>query len=313
MRSRKCLSKKALSCEKGDVKRKEKSLVYKIIHELKKQFSIITLCKIAGVSKSGYYKWFKRQNNPSKKELEDQSIVTKIIKCQQDPDINWSYGYPRIKTWLKKTYGLRVNHKRIYRLMKRYGIQAKIRKKKWRHFGRKEKCVVSDNYLNREFSATRPNEKWVTDITCLKFNGKKIYLSTILDLYNNEVVSYKISERNDLKLVTDTLKSAIKKRDVKGLLLHSDQGFQYTSIRYNQLLKRSNINVSMSRKGNCFDNACIESFFSHFKTEYFYRSRFKTSKEVTTTVRKYIKFYNNKRFQKKLNNLSPTEFRATAA
>ncbi|PEK98052.1 IS3 family transposase [Bacillus sp. AFS017336] len=128
------------------------------------------LCKIASVSKSGYYKWLKRKNNPSNKVLEDQSIVSKIIKCQQDPDINWSFGYPRIKTWLKKTYGLIVNHKRLYRLMKKNGIQVKIRKKKWKYFGRKELNVVSENKLNREFSATRPNEKWVTDITCLQFN-----------------------------------------------------------------------------------------------------------------------------------------------
>ncbi|WP_235821804.1 IS3 family transposase [Gottfriedia acidiceleris] len=302
-----------MSCEKGAGKRREKSLEYRIIHELKKQFPIMILCKIAGVSKSGYYKWLKRQSNPSNKELEDQTIVLKIIKSQEDPDINWSYGYPRVKTWLKKTYGLKVNHKRLYRLMKKNGIQAKIRKKKWRYFGRKEKCVVSENKLNREFSATRPNEKWVTDITCLQFNRKKIYLSAILDLYNNEVVSYKISDRNDLKLVADTLKSAIKKRDVKGLLLHSDQGFQYTSIRYNQLLSRYDIKGSMSRKGNCLDNACIESFFSQFKTECFYRYRFKTSKEVTAAIKKYMKFYNNKRFQKKLSNLSPTEYRAMAA
>jgi putative transposase len=197
--------------------------------------------------------------------------------------------------------------------MKANGIQAKIRKKKWKHFGRKEKYIVSENYLNREFSATCPNEKWVTDITYLLFNGKKIYLSTIQDLYNNEIISYKISERNDLKLVADTVKEAIKKRDVKGLLLHSDQGFQYTSIRYNKLLKRYNIKQSMSRKGNCLDNACMESFFSHFKAECFYRYQFESSNEVKEAVKNYIKFYNNKRFQKKLNNLSPTEYRAKAA
>lgn len=245
--------------------------------------------------------------------MDDQSIVTKIIKCQQDSDINWSYGYPRVQTWLKKMYGLNINHKRIYRLMKANGIQAKIREKKWKHFGRKEKYVVSQNYLNREFSATRPNEKWVTDITYLLFNGQKLYLSVILDLYNNEIISYKISERNDLKLVADTVKEATKKRDVKGLLLHSDQGFQYTSIRYNKLLKRYNIKQSMSRKGNCLDNACMESFFSHFKSECFYRYQFESSNEVKEAVKNYIKFYNNKRFQKKLNNLSPTEYRAKAA
>jgi transposase InsO family protein len=245
--------------------------------------------------------------------LDDQFIVSKIIECQQDPDINWSYGYPRVRTWLKREYDLEINHKRIYRLMKTNGIQAKIRRKKWKHFGPKEKYVVSDNHLNREFSATRPNEKWVTDITYLIFNGKRLYLSTILDLYNNEIVSYKISERNDLKLVADTVKNAIKKRAVQGLLLHSDQGFQYTSKSYNQLLQRYNIKASMSRKGNCLDNACMECFFSHFKTECFYRYQFEDAKEVEKAVKQYIWFYNNDRFQKKLNNLSPIEFRAKAA
>ncbi|MEH7351679.1 IS3 family transposase [Gottfriedia acidiceleris] len=313
MRSRKRLFKKALSCEKEDDSGKEKSIEYSIIHELKNQFTIVILCKIAGVSKSGYYKWLARQSSPTKKDLEDQSIVKKIIECQQDPDINWSYGYPRVKTWLSKVYGLKVNHKRIYRLMKSNNVQAKIRKKKWKHFGRKEKFVFSSNYLNRDFSAKRPNEKWVTDITYLLFNGKKIYLSSILDLYNNEIVAYKISERNDLKLVADTLKAAIKDRDISGLILHSDQGFQYTSIRYNQLLNKYKIRGSMSRKGNCLDNASMESFFSHFKTECFYRYHFETSQEVKIAVNKYIKFYNNKRFQKKLNNLSPIEYRAKAA
>jgi transposase InsO family protein len=242
--------------------------------------------------------------------------VSKIIECHEDPDINGSYGYLRVTTWLKREYGLTINHKRIYRLMKEFGIQAKIRIKKWKHFGRKEPYVISDNHLNREFSALLPNKKWVTDITYLIFNGKKLYLSVILDLYNNEVVSYHISERNDLNLVLNTLKKAInatKKREVKGLLLHSDQGFQYTSKRYNQTLKRYNIRISMSRKGNCLDNACIESFFSHFKSECFYRYQFTEQKQVERAVKRYMWYYNNRRFQKKLNNLSPSEYRAKAA
>ena len=128
--------------------------------------------------------------------------------------------------WLQQKYGIHVNHKRVYRLMREPGLQARIRRKR-KFFGYKEKAVVSENRLNREFSASRLNEKWVTDITYIPFNGQRLYLSVIYDLFDNEVVAYKISKRNDLKLVTDTVKAAIKKRNVNGVLLHGDQGFQY--------------------------------------------------------------------------------------
>jgi putative transposase len=126
-------------------------------------------------------------------------------------------------------------------------------------------------------------------------------------------VGYEVSEKNDLQLVLNTIKKAIKKRDVNGLLLHSDQGYQYISQKYHQLLQRYNIKASMSRKGNCLDNACIESFFSHFKPECFNRHRFHTPLEVQKAVDQYVAFYNYKRFQKKLNNLTPIEFRSKSA
>ncbi|WP_289143119.1 IS3 family transposase, partial [uncultured Brevibacillus sp.] len=137
--------------------------------------------------------------------------------------------------------------------------------------------------------------------------------SAIKDLYNNEIITYQISRRNDLKLVMDTVKQARKKRNVQGILLHSDQGFQYTSRQYNNLLKRYKMIVSMSRKGNCWDNASMENFFSHFKSECFNRYTFRTSEEVKHAVQRYIQFYNQERFQQKLNNLSPFEYRTQAA
>ncbi|MDA6130745.1 IS3 family transposase, partial [Escherichia coli] len=181
------------------------------------------------------------------------------------------------------------------------------------YYGKKEAYVVSDNYLNRNFVASKPNKKWVTDVTYLIFNGQKLYLSAILDLYNNEIVAYHVSRRNDLKLVIDTLKKAKKKRNVKGILLHSDQGFQYTSRQYNNLIKKYQMKASMSRKGNCWDNACMENFFSHFKTECFYLYSFKTAQEVKDALNQYMRFYNHQRFQKKLNYLSPYQYRTQAA
>ncbi|CAM4489300.1 IS3 family transposase [Paenibacillus typhae] len=170
--------------------------------------------------------------------------------------------------------------------------------------------MISDNHLNREFTADQPNQKWVTDITYLIFNGHSLYLSAIKDMFNNEIVAYQISPRNDLKLVFDTVKKARKWRDTKGVLLHSDQGFQYTSCQHSKLLE---LYASMSRKGNCWDNAIMENFFGHFKSECFYFHFFHSAKQVKHAVQQYIRFYNHTRFQTKLNNLSPYEYRTQAA
>ncbi|MBK5450521.1 IS3 family transposase [Bacillus sp. TH22] len=208
---------------------------FEVIHEMTKTgYTVTILCDIAGVTRSGYYKWIKRHTTPSKKQSEDIEIKKKILKCHKK--LRGIYGYRRIQVWLKATYNLHLNHKRIQRLMSELGIKAVIRKKR-PYYGKKEAYVISENHLNREFQASKPNEKWVTDITYLIFNGQRLYLSAIKDLYNNEIVAYETSRRNDLKLVLDTLKKAKKKRNVKGILLHSDQGSQYTSRQYNQLLK----------------------------------------------------------------------------
>ncbi|AYF85307.1 IS3 family transposase [Bacillus thuringiensis] len=198
-------------------------------------YTVTLLCAIAGVNRSGYYKWIKRHAVPSKRKLADTAFKKKILECHTK--LRGIYEYRRIQVWLKATYNFHLNHKRIQRLMSELGIKAIIRKKR-PYYGKKEAYLIPDNHLNRDFQASRPNEKWVTDITYLIFNGQRLYLSAIKDLYNNEIVAYEISRRNDLKLVLDTLKKAKKKRHVKGILLHSDPGFQYTSRQYNQLLKK---------------------------------------------------------------------------
>ncbi|MGM7683295.1 IS3 family transposase [Cytobacillus sp. Hm23] len=275
---------------------------YQIIYDLAQMnYSIHLLCFVAEVSRSGYYKWLERETFPSEKQREDKEIKKKIMECHRK--YKGIYGYRRIQVWLKVTYEIHINHKRVQRLMKDLGIKSVIRKKR-PYYGRKEAYLISNNYLNREFHASKPNEKWVTDITYLIFNGQKLYLSAIMDLYNNEVVSYQISKKNDYKLVMDTLHKAVKKRNVQGTLLHSDQGYQYTSHNYNQLLKKYNMKVSMSRKGNCWDNASMESFFSHLKTECFNLFTYKKPKEVKEAIKHYIYFYNHERFQKKLNKSS---------
>ena len=286
------------------------STKYEVVKEMSKKYTVQLLCELTGVSRAGYYKWLKRQESSSPKQVEDHKIKKLIMECHTK--LKGIYGYRRVQTWLKTMHNLHMNHKRVQRLMGELGLKAVIRRKR-PYYGKKEAYVISNNHLNRDFTASKPNEKWVTDVTYLIFNGQKLYLSAIKDLYNNEIIAYEISRRNDLKLVMDTVKKARNKRSVKGIMLHSDQGFQYTSKQYNKLLNKYKMKSSMSRKGNCWDNACMENFFSHFKTECFYLTTFRTTEEVKFAVHQYIRFYNQQRFQKKLNNLSPYKYRTQAA
>ncbi|MFB5197374.1 IS3 family transposase [Neobacillus sp. KR4-4] len=281
-------------------------ILFTIVEELSSDYPVSLLCKFAGVSRSGYYKWLKRKHNITLKKVEDEYLQALIMECYNE--VNGIYGYYRVKYWLFRKYGIAVNHKRVYRLMKKLGIRAKIRRKRGNYKKGKENIVVS-NILNREFTASDINQKWVTDITYLMFNQRRLYLSAIKDLYNNEIIAFKISDTNDLSLVVNTIKEVKKKKDVRGVTLHSDQGFQYTSRQYHKLLKKFKIIPSMSRKGNCLDNASMENFFGHLKSEVMYLNSFKTEEEVINAINRYIYFYNHERFQKKLSNLSPVEYR----
>jgi putative transposase len=220
------------------------------------------------------------------------------------------YGYPRMKIALRKE-GIFINHKRVYRLMKEMNIQSIIRKKR-RYFGTTP-SVVHPNRLNREFQAEAPNRIFVTDITYVAFENRFYYLSAVQDLYNNEIVAWKVSKRNDLALVIDTVEELQRTRNVNQSILHSDQGFQYTSKQYNRWIEAYGIIGSHSRKGNCLDNACIESFFSHLKTETAYFSTCQTEEELVQAIGEYIWFYNHERFQKKLNQRAPVEYRNALA
>lgn len=291
-------------------RQRNQTAAYYVVEAMSKRYSITLLCEIAQVSRSGYYKWQKRLHTPTKAQIDEMDLKEKIADCYQK--VAGVYGYRRVKVWLQKKHGIVINHKRVYRLMRLLGLQSRIRRKR-KFFGNREQNVVSGNVLNRQFHASQPSQKWVTDITYIPFNGRRLYLSVLYDLYNNEVISYKISGRNDLQLVIQTIKAGIKKRDANGVLLHSDQGFQYTSHQYHKLLQDYSIIASMSRKGNCLDNACVESFFGHYKSECLYLNTFKTSDEVKSAVRRYIRFYNNERYQSRLKNHSPVEYRTMAA
>jgi putative transposase len=219
------------------------------------------------------------------------------------------YGYRRI-TIEMNNLGYNINHKTVLRLMRVLGLKSLIRsRKKYKSY--KGQQGKSDNILNRNFKANKPNEKWATDITEFNVSGRKLYLSPIIDLYNKEIISYNLSISPNFKQVNTMLDIAFRKLpDNVNLTLHSDQGWQYQMRRYQFLLKKNNITQSMSRKGNCLDNAIIENFFGILKTELFYLNKYKSIEQLKLDITKYIHYYNNERISSKLNGLSPVKYRA---
>ena len=221
------------------------------------------------------------------------------------------YGYRRITLELKNR-GFVINHKTVFRLMKVLGLQS-IQRPKRKYTSYKGTIgKIADNLLNRDFNATKPNEKWVTDVTEFKVNDEKLYLSPIVDLYNGEIISYNLSRHPVFSQVVDMIEKAfIKIPDNTNLILHSDQGWQYQMNQYQYLLKQKGIRQSMSRKGNCLDNGCAENFFGILKSEMFYpkEKEYKNLEELEKDIIEYIEYYNNSRIKSKLKGMSPVQYR----
>lgn len=276
---------------------------------MEESFAIVLLCEIAGVCRASYYKWSNR--TPSQREKENGKIVKEMAALHKE--VNGIYGYRRMTMNLSRKLQKALNHKRIYRLMKLAGIQSVIRRKKKRYRASKPQ-QVAENLLNREFSATKPNEKWVTDVTEFKYGAsKKAYLSAILDLYDGSIISYVVGHSNNNKLVFDTLDSATASLKKEETLLHSDRGFQYTSNKFKRKIDKAKMKHSMSRVGKCIDNGPMESFWGTLKCEKYYLYKYATYEELCQGIDEYMYFYNEKRLQKRLNGLSPMEYRAKAA
>jgi len=219
------------------------------------------------------------------------------------------YGYRRITAELNNK-GIIINHKTVLRLMKSLGLKSIIRIKKYNSY-KGEQGKIAPNILERNFKATAPNQKWATDITEFNVLGKKLYLSPIIDLFNQEIISYELTERPVFNQVVAMLKKAFKKIPNNiNLMLHSDQGWQYQMKQYQHLLKDKGITQSMSRKGNCLDNAIIENFFGILKSELFYIQKFENVEELKHKIKQYIDYYNNERIKSNLNKMSPIQYRA---
>ena len=278
---------------------------YRVIAEFTGKYSITVMCKFLSVPRSSYYYWLKNKDCEDK----DASLVESIREGQRASC--GTYGYRRMTIWLNRVYGIIVNSKRVRRVMKEVGLQSVVRKKK--KFKKDQGAVYKyDNLLARNFYSSRPNDKMVTDITYISTGRGKVFLSMVKDLFDNSIRGYCVSRNNDLKLVADTLRETftnIKTNNDKPVLLHSDQGFQYTSKLYERLTSQYGITPSMSRKGNCFDNAAAENFFSHLKSELINRVKLKDYEEAKKAIDDYIRYYNNKRIQVKLK-MAPLEYRS---
>jgi len=262
----------------------------------------VNLLQLAGIARSTYYYHIKRLTKPDK-YTEIRNVINQIFNENKG-----RYGYRRIVMELKNK-GYHINHKTVQNLMKQEGIKCTVRIIKYRSY-RGEVGKVAPNLLNRNFKATKPNEKWVTDVTEFSLFGTKLYLSPILDLYNGEIISYNISERPTFHQIADMLEKAFKKTsDYTNLILHSDQGWQYQMKQYQAELQQKGIHQSMSRKGNCLDNSVMENFFGLLKSELLYHQEFQSVDHFRQELTDYIEYYNNKRIKSKLKGLSPVQYR----
>ena len=271
--------------------------------ELRHKFDLELLLDLTNMARSSFYYHQKQSKLPDKYEE-----IKKLIKAIYEQHKGY-YGYRRITDELQNK-GIVINHKTVLRLMKLLGLKSIIRVKKYKSY-KGEQGKIAPNILERNFKATAPNQKWATDITEFNVSGKKLYLSPIIDLFNQEIISYELTERPVFKQVVMMLKKAFKKiPDNTNLLLHSDQGWQYQMSQYQNLLKEKGIVQSMSRKGNCLDNAIIENFFGILKSEMFYTQKFKSVEQLKQEIIKYIIYYNNQRIKSNLNKMSPIKYRA---
>lgn len=275
----------------------------------KESCSIQILCDIAGIARSSYYKWLNRK--PSNQEAENEKLTQAMLLLYEK--VERTFGYRQLTLHLRRQMDKPINAKRVYRLMRLQGIQSVIRRKRKKYVGSTPQ-QVAENVLNRKFEAEAPNQKWVTDVTEFKYgSGKKAYLSAIKDLYDKSIVAYVLGHSNNNPLVFETLESALQTAPKSQPLLHSDRGFQYTSMHFKKMLDDAKLTQSMSRVGCCIDNGPMESFWGTLKCEKYYLHTYRTFEELQKDIDEYIEFYNNERLQAKLNGLSPIEFRTKAA
>lgn len=272
--------------------------------ELRHDYPLPALLKAAGLSRSTFYYQAKVL------EAGDKYAGLKMRIRAIYERHKGRYGYRRITVALGHA-GVAVNHKTVQRLMQGLGLKSLVRPKKYRSY--RGQLAAAPNLLARQFEASGPNQKWVTDVTEFNVRGDKLFLSPVMDLYNGEIVAYEMLERPVFALVGRMLKKALARlSDQERPLLHSDQGWQYQMPAYRRQLIDHGLNQSMSRKGNCLDNAAMESFFGTLKSEFFYLNQFASIAQLRQGLQRYIHYYNHHRIKLKLKGLSPVQYRTQA-
>lgn len=276
-----------------------------MIWELRQEHKLSLLFEVSGLPKATYY-YHAKQRTAKDKYSEKKEQITLIYMENRG-----RLGYRRVTLELHNR-GYCINHKTVQRLMKLLGLICRVRMKKYQSY-KGEIGIIAPNLLERNFEAEKPNQKWVTDVTEFSLFGQKLYLSPILDLYSRDLVTYTLSDRPMLSLVTDMISLAFKQLpDGTDLILHSDQGWQYQHKQYQRMLKAKGIRQSMSRKGNCLDNAVMENFFGLLKSELLYLQKFDSLEQFKKELLVYLVYYNNHRLKQRLKGLTPAEHRRQA-
>lgn len=254
------------------------------------------------MARSVFYYHLKRSGRPDRDAVPGKA-VEEIFHEHKG-----RYGYRRITAEMRNR-GLVINHKTVLRLMRDKGLKSHVRKVRYRSY-RGEVGHAAPNVINRDFTAGAPDRKWATDVTQMRIGRVKLYLSPILDMFNGEIVSYNISRKPDMNQIYDMLDKAFRKREnLEGLVLHSDQGWQYRQYGYRKRLEDRRIVQSMSRKGNCLDNAVMENFFGIMKTELLYPGNYSSPEKFIRDLKEYIRYYNNERIKLKLKGMAPVKYR----
>lgn len=274
-----------------------------IVAELRHDFRLEDLLSVAGLARSTFY-----YHVAAAKKPEEHDVALKIAVQRAYDRHRGRYGYRRVTAELR-SIGSAVNHKRVQRIMGELNLRSIARVKQYRAF-RGAESVNAANLLNRQFTAHRPNQKWVTDVTQFRINNEKLYLSPVVDLFNGEVISYDVSRRPLFAMVQRMVDRAVSRlRPGEQPILHSDQGWQYRMPVYAKALVGSGLRMSMSRKGNCYDNAPAESFFGALKAEFYHPNKFETVEALAAGLASYIDYYNNDRIKLRLGGLSPVQYR----
>lgn len=274
------------------VRGKAREAQYRVIEKYRGRYKIVDMCEFFLLSRAAYYAWRKRRKN-SDPNLSRKKLIIEAYMASRK-----TYGYRRIQMWIEQKKGITINHKAVLRLMNELDIHSVARRRKpYKKWAKETQHYRFPNHLNQDFTADTPNQKWVTDITYIPTKLGWAYLSTIKDLFDGFIVAHYLTKRNSVELVTKTLQLALDKEKVTGTLLHSDQGHQYCSHAYYVLSKAYKMTPSMSRRGNCLDNAVMENFFGHLKEEAIRQYPLLSFHEIKQVIDEYIYFYNYERLQ----------------